>query len=155
VAGVTTLGVIADTHGQLRAEALARLGTVDRILHAGDLDEAWVLERLRSLAPVTVVRGNMDRGVWARALPESATITAERFRVHLLHDVSRLEIDPKADGVAAVVYGHTHRPLNELRDGVLYFNPGSAGPRRYACPVSVGKLYLGAEGIRGEIVTLT
>ncbi len=151
---VTTLGVISDTHGQLRAGALARLASVDRILHAGDLDEAWVLERLRSLGPVTAVRGNMDRGAWSRALPESATVTVEGFRVHLVHDVSRLDFDPKADGLAAVVYGHTHRPHNELRDGVLYFNPGSAGPGRYGMPASVGKLYLGPDGPRGEIITL-
>jgi putative phosphoesterase len=151
---VTTLGVISDTHGQLRAEALALLGSVDRILHAGDVDEHWVLERLRSLGPVTAVRGNMDRGAWARALPETATITVQGFRLHLLHDVSRLDIDPKADGVAAVVYGHTHRPHNELRDGILFFNPGSAGPARYGSPVSVGRLHLGPDGVRGEIVVL-
>lgn len=154
VLALTTLGVISDTHGQLRAEALALLGSVDRILHAGDLDEGWVLERLRSLGPVTAVRGNMDRGAWARALPETTTVTVEGFRVHLLHDVSRLDIDPKAAGVAAVVCGHTHRPHNEARDGVLYFNPGSAGAGRHGGPVSAGKLYLGPDGIRGEIVLL-
>ena len=151
---MATLGVISDTHGQLRPEALALLASVDRILHAGDLDEPSVLERLRSVGPVTVVRGNMDRGAWARVLPESATVTLEGFRLHLVHDVARLDLDPKADGIAAVIYGHTHRPHHEMRDGVLYFNPGSAGPRRYGCPVSVGKLYLGPEGMRGEVITL-
>ncbi len=151
---VTTLGVIADTHGQLRPEALALLGPVDRILHAGDLDEVSVLEQLRSLGAVTVVRGNMDRGAWARALPESATITVAGFRLHIVHDLSRLDIDPRAEGVTAVVHGHTHRPHNELRDGILYFNPGSAGPRRHGGAVSVGKLYLGPQGISGEILVL-
>lgn len=154
VVPLTTLGVISDTHGQLRPDALARLGAVDRILHAGDLDESWVLERLRSLGPLTAVRGNMDRGAWARALPVSATFTVAGFRVHLLHDASRLEIDPGAKGVSVVVSGHTHRPRNEVHRGVLYFNPGSAAAGRQGSPVSIGMLYLGPDGARGEIIPL-
>jgi putative phosphoesterase len=154
VGGVVTLGVIADTHGLLRPEARKALGSVDRILHAGDLDEPVVLQMLAAWGPVTAVRGNMDRGAWARRLPEHATLTVGGFTVHVVHDVYRLALDPKAEGIAVVVSGHTHRPRNEVLDSVLYFNPGSAGPRRYACPVSIGKLHLGPQGIRGEIIVL-
>ena len=151
---VTTIGVISDTHGLLRREAQAALGAVDRIIHAGDIDDGSVLQMLRALAPVTVVRGNMDRGTWARGLPEQVTLTVEGFAIHVIHDLCRMDVDPKAQGIAAVVFGHTHRPRNDILDSVLYFNPGSAGPRRYGCPVSVGKLFLGADGIRGELVAL-
>ncbi|MBN2574382.1 MAG: YfcE family phosphodiesterase [Deltaproteobacteria bacterium] len=154
VGRVTTLGVIADTHGLLRPEARRALASVDRIIHAGDIDDRPLLQWLVSQAPTTVVRGNMDRGVWARGLPEQVTIAVDGYAIHVLHDVYQLSVDPKADGIAAVVYGHTHRPHNEVRDGILYFNPGSAGPRRYGCPVSIGKLHLGREGIRGEIILL-
>jgi uncharacterized protein len=151
---VTTLGVISDTHGQLRPEARVQLRGVDRILHAGDLDDSSILQWLGCMAPTTAVRGNMDRGSWARALPESATVTVEGFRLHMVHDLQRIDIDPQAEGIAAVIYGHTHRPHNEVRGGVLFFNPGSAGPQRHGCPVSLGKLYLDAEGVRGEVITL-
>jgi putative phosphoesterase len=151
---VTTIGVLSDTHGLLRPEVRAALGTVDRIIHAGDVDDRVVLQMLGALGPATVVRGNMDRGNWARGLPEHVTLTVEGFAIHVIHDLARLALDPKADGIAAVVHGHTHRPRNELLDSVLYFNPGSAGPRRYGCPVSVGKLFLGPDGIRGELIAL-
>jgi putative phosphoesterase len=151
---VTTLGVISDTHGLLRPEARRALGSVDRIIHAGDLDDQAVLQLLGGLAPVTVVRGNMDRGAWARALPEQANLTVEGFGIHVIHDVYRITVDPKTDGIAVVVHGHTHRPRNEVVGSVLYFNPGSAGPRRYGCPLSVGRLHVGPDGIRGEIISL-
>jgi putative phosphoesterase len=150
---VTTLGVISDTHGLLRPEARAALGDVDRIIHAGDLDDPTVLQMLGSLAAVTVVRGNMDRGAWARALPEETTLTLEGYAIHVIHDIYRLTVDPEVDGIAVVVHGHTHRPRNEALGSVLYFNPGSAGPRRYGCPLSVGKLHLGPAGVRGEIIS--
>ena len=151
---VTTLGVISDTHGLLRPEARAVFASVDRIIHAGDLDDRMVLQMLGCLAPLTVVRGNCDRGTWARTLPEHATVTVDGFAIHVIHDVCQIAVDAKADGIAVVIGGHTHRPCNELRDGVLYFNPGSAGPRRYGCPVSLGKLHIGPQGVRGEIITL-
>jgi hypothetical protein len=151
---VPTLGVISDTHGLLRPEARKALGRVDRILHAGDLDEPAILQMLTGWGPVTAVRGNMDRGAWARGLPEHATLTVGGFTIHMVHDVYQLGLDPKAEGIAVVVSGHTHRPRNEVLGSVLYFNPGSAGPRRYACPVSVGKLHLSPAGVRGEIILL-
>jgi hypothetical protein len=151
---VTIIGVISDTHGLLRPEVATTLGPVDRILHAGDVDDGRVLEMLGALAPVTVVRGNMDRGTWARGLPEHATLVVEGFAIHIVHDLARLTVEPQAAGIAVVVHGHTHRPHNATRDSVLYFNPGSAGPRRANCPVSVGRLHVGPDGIRGEILPL-
>jgi len=154
VEAVTTIGVISDTHGLVRPEARVALAGVDRIIHAGDLDEREVLQLLGSLAPTTAVRGNCDRGAWARALPECTTVTVEGLAIHVLHDVYQIGLDAKSEGIAAVVCGHSHRPRNEVRDGVLYFNPGSAGPRRFHCPVSLGKLHVEAGEIRGEIITL-
>ena len=154
VAGVTTLGVISDTHGLLRPEVRAIFASVDRIIHAGDIDDGMVLQLLAAMAPVTAVRGNCDRGSWSRALPEHATLTIDGFAIHVLHDIGQIGIDAKAEGIAAVVCGHTHRPANEKHDGVLHFNPGSAGPRRHGCPVSLGKLHVGPRGVRGELITL-
>jgi uncharacterized protein len=151
---VPTLGVISDTHGLLRPEARKAMSRVDRILHAGDIDEPGALQILAAWGPVTAVRGNMDRGAWARRLPEHATLKVAGFTIHMVHDVYQLGLDPEADGIAVVVSGHTHRPGNEVRGSVLYFNPGSAGPRRHACPVSIGKLHLSPEGVRGEIILL-
>jgi putative phosphoesterase len=149
------LGVISDTHGLLRPEARHALADVDRILHAGDIDDPMTLTVLRAWAPsLTVVRGNVDRGPWARMLPDALTVTVEGFALYLVHDVIQAPADPKADGIAAVIYGHSHRPCNEVKGGVLYFNPGSAGPRRFGGPVSVGKLHVDGSGIRGEIVLL-
>jgi hypothetical protein len=151
---VTIIGVISDTHGLLRPGLATALGPVDRILHAGDVDDGRVLEMLGALAPVTVVRGNMDRGAWARSLPLHATLVVEGFTIHVVHDLARLTVDPKAAGIAVVVHGHTHQPRNETLESVLYFNPGSAGPWRAGCPISVGRLLLGPDGIRGEILPL-
>ena len=154
VVAVTTLGVISDTHGLLRPEARTALAAVDRIIHAGDIDDRTILQLLGALAPVTAVRGNMDRGAWARGLPDQTTLTVDSVAIHVVHDVYRIGVDPKVDGITVVVSGHTHRPRNQLHDGVLYFNPGSAGPRRYGCPVSVGRLRIEAGRVRGEIVML-
>lgn len=131
------------------------LGPVDRLLHVGDVDDASTLGLLRSWAPtVTVVRGNMDRGPWARGLPEALEVLVDGHKLYLVHDVGNAPADPKADGIAAVVYGHSHRPRNERVGDVLYFNPGSAGPRRPGCPISIGRLHVSPRGIRGEIVML-
>ena len=151
---MTTLGVISDTHGLVRPEVRAIFRTVDRIVHAGDVDEPFVLQALNAIAPVTAVRGNMDRGSWARGLPAQMTLTVEGVALHVVHDVYQIDVDPKADGISVVVHGHTHRPRNELLDAVLYFNPGSAGPRRYGSPVSLGMLHVGADGVHGELITL-
>jgi putative phosphoesterase len=151
---VAILGVISDTHGLLRPEARAALASVDRIIHAGDIDDRRTLQWLTAIGDVTVVRGNCDRGSWASALPEHDLITVEGFGIYVVHDLGRITVDPKAAGIAAVVCGHSHQPRNEMIDGVLYFNPGSAGPRRFSLPVSLGKLHVGPGGVTGEIITL-
>ena len=152
---VATLGVISDTHGLLRPEARAVLGVeMDRIIHAGDFDDRRTLQWLSAMAEVTAVRGNSDRGTWASALPDHSVISVEGFAIYVIHDLEHLAIDPQAEGIAAVVHGHTHQPRNEMLNGVLYFNPGSAGPRRYGRPVSLGKLHVGPQGVSGEIVIL-
>jgi uncharacterized protein len=151
---VATLGVISDTHGLLRPEARAALASVDRIIHAGDVDDRRTLQWLATMGEVTVVRGNCDRGSWAGALPDHDLITVEGFGIYVVHDLQHMTIDPKAAGIAVVVCGHTHQPRSEMLDGVLYFNPGSAGPRRYGRPVSLGKLHIGPGGVSGEIIVL-
>lgn len=147
-------GLISDTHGLVRAEALRALGGVDLIIHAGDVGAPQVLERLRELAPVHAVRGNNDRGGWARALPESAVLELEGVRIHVLHDLEDLELDPRSAPPAVVIAGHSHRPSVDARDGVLYVNPGSAGPRRFSLPVAVGFLELAAGAARARIERL-
>lgn len=135
------IGVIADTHGLLRPEAVAALQGVSLIIHAGDIGGPEVLASLRSIAPVVAVRGNNDVGAWASALPETTTVTVGGLRLYVLHDRRRLDIDPRATGHAAVIAGHSHQPLLERRDGVLHLNPGAAGPRRFRLPVSVAFLH--------------
>lgn len=152
--GEHVLGVISDTHGLLRPEALEALAGVARIVHAGDVCSPEVLDALAQIAPVVAVRGNNDTGPWARRLPLTETITFGGARILVLHDVKELAVDPAAAGVAAVIAGHSHRPSSEERDGVLFFNPGSAGPRRFKLPVAVGKLHVAGGAVRGEIVLL-
>jgi putative phosphoesterase len=144
------VGVISDTHGLLRPEALEALRGVDRILHAGDIGGREVLDRLRQLAPVTAVRGNVDTEKWARALPRDEVVEIEGVSVYLLHDLGALDLRPEAAGFQVVVYGHSHRPTMETKNGVLYFNPGSAGPRRFKLPVSVGRLVVEGGKVRGN-----
>jgi len=148
------VGVISDTHGLVRPQALAALAGVDRIIHAGDIGGADVLAALRALAPVTAVRGNNDRQPWAEAIPERETITVGRARIHVLHDVKELRLDPVANGMHAVIAGHSHRPRIERRHGVLFLNPGSAGPRRFTLPVSVARLRVEEDRLEPEIVEL-
>jgi putative phosphoesterase len=149
-----TLGVISDTHGLLRPEALEAMRGSDRILHAGDVGAPEILEALAQVAPVTAVRGNVDTDPWGRALPESEVVEAGGVSIYILHDLGRLELKPEAAGFRVVVYGHTHKPKIEEKNGVLYFNPGSAGPRRFHLPVSVGRLTIGAGKVRAELVEL-
>ena len=146
------LGVISDTHGLLRPEAIAALRGVDRILHAGDIGAPEVLTALAEIAPVTAVRGNNDKAPWAQAIPPTQIVDAAGVRIYMIHDVGELDLD--AGGFGVIVAGHSHRPRNELRDGVLWFNPGSAGPRRFKLPITVGLLTITAGRGRGEIVTL-
>src|SRR6266851_5491482 len=149
-----TLGVISDTHGLLRPEAVEALRGSDHILHAGDIGAPGILEALAKIAPVTAIRGNVDAAPWARALPETEIIEAGGALIHMLHDLGQLDLKPEAAGFRVVVYGHSHQPKMEERNGVLYFNPGSAGPRRFHLAVSVGKLMIKAGTVRAELVEL-
>jgi putative phosphoesterase len=151
----TRIGLVSDTHGLVRPEALAALAGVDRIVHAGDVGAPEVLERLAELAPVSAVRGNNDYGPWAKALPDTAVVEAGGVSLYVLHDVAELDLDPAAAGFHAVVSGHSHRPRIDTREGVLFVNPGSIGPRRFTLPVALALLHVsGAEELRAEIVEL-
>jgi len=149
-----TIGVISDTHGLLRPQALAALAGVDAIVHAGDIGAPEVLTELARIAPVTAVRGNNDRARWASRIPEAATLDVAGTRLYVIHDRHALAIDPRAAGVAAVISGHSHRPAIEERDGVLFVNPGSAGPRRFTLPVATARLHVARGAVTGEIVLL-
>lgn len=151
---MTTLGVISDTHGLLRPEAVDALRGVSRILHAGDIGAPEILEQLQALAPVTAVRGNVDGGALARKLPLSEVIEVDGISIYLLHILEKLDLKPEAAGFSAVIYGHSHVPKIEEKNGVLYFNPGSAGPRRFKLPVTVGKLRVDGEKVHAEIIEL-
>jgi putative phosphoesterase len=136
------IGLISDTHGVLRAEALAELQGVDHIVHAGDIGNEEVIAQLENLAPVTAVRGNNDTGPWAERFPEQAVLEVGGVLLYVIHDIGELNLDPHAAGYRAVVYGHSHKPNLEVRNEVLFVNPGSAGPRRFRLPVSVGRLLI-------------
>jgi|ERR1700691_1830530 uncharacterized protein len=148
------LGLISDTHGLLRPEALAALQGVDQILHAGDIGAPEILAALAKIAPVTAVRGNIDTEAWSRILPETEVFEAEGVSIYILHDRSKLDLKPEAAGIAAVIYGHSHQPKIEEKNGVLYINPGSAGPKRFTLPVSVGKLQIKKGKLSAEIIEL-
>jgi uncharacterized protein len=148
------IGVISDTHGLLRPEALAALQGSEYIIHAGDIGDPAILESLKEIAPVTAVRGNIDRGIWTGKIPLTSHLQVERLSIYVLHDLSQLDLKPEAARFAAVVFGHSHMPKIEERNGVLYFNPGSAGPRRFKLPVSIGKILVNDKGVHGEIVNL-
>ncbi len=147
-------GVISDTHGLLRDEAVHALQGVERILHAGDIGDPQILETLGKIAPVSAVRGNIDRGPWTRFLPLAEAVELGEATVYLLHNLADLDLDPAAAGFQAVVTGHSHQPLAETRNGVLYLNPGSAGPRRFKLTVSVARLHIDGETVRAELVHL-
>jgi uncharacterized protein len=149
-----TLGLISDTHGLLRSEAVEALRGSDRILHAGDIGAPEILEALAKIAPLTAFRGNVDTAPWARVLPETEIIEAGGVSIYILHDRGQLDLKPEAAGFRVVIYGHSHHPKIEEKNGVLYFNPGSAGPRRFSLPVSVGKLTIGAGKVQAELVEL-
>lgn len=148
------VGVISDTHGLLRPEALEALKGSELIIHAGDVGGPEVLEELGRLAPVVAVRGNNDRGAWAEALAEYEAVEADKTFIYVLHDLKELDIAPAAAGFRVVVSGHSHQPLVEERRGVLYLNPGSAGPRRFKLPVTVARLRLTGGDASAEIINL-
>lgn len=150
----TRIGVISDTHDRLRFEAISALSGSDLIIHGGDVCGPEVLAELASVAPVLAVRGNNDRGAWARSLPITRSVEVEGKRIFVIHDRKELALDPRASGIDAVVSGHSHRPAIERKNGVLYLNPGSAGRRRFSLPVSVALLSVTARGLRARIVEL-
>jgi len=148
------IGLISDTHGLLRPEALAALQGCARIIHAGDIGKAAVLDGLSALAPLDVIRGNIDTADWAQALPERLDLRIDGLRLHVLHDLKELDVDPVVAGINVVIAGHSHQPRIERRDGVLYINPGSAGPRRFRLPISVALLRLEDGDAQAELIRL-
>jgi uncharacterized protein len=151
---MTVIGVISDTHGLLRPEAVKALRGATKILHAGDVGDPEVLEELEKIAPVITVRGNVDGGPWARKIPLNEVIEVEGVSIYMLHILEKLDLKPEAAGFRVVVYGHSHVPKKEEKNGVMFFNPGSAGPRRFKLPVTVGKLIVENDQVRGEIIDL-
>jgi hypothetical protein len=141
---VRYIGLISDTHGLLREEAVQALVGVDLILHAGDVGDQAILQRLKTIAPVVAVRGNIDIAPWAKELPLTAVVEAGSANFYILHNVHDLDLNPKASGFHCVLSGHSHKPTHHERDGVHYINPGSAGPRRFDLPISLARLDLAA-----------
>jgi len=148
------IGVISDTHGLLRLEAVETLRGSDYIIHAGDIGAPTILVKLSQLAPVTAVRGNVDREPWAQDIPETNVLQVAGLSIYVLHDLRTLDLKPESAGFAAVVSGHSHVAKQEFKNGVLYFNPGSAGPRRFHLPVSVARLTVENGEVRGELIDL-
>jgi uncharacterized protein len=148
-----TIGIISDTHGLLRPEAMAALEGAGHIIHAGDIGDPAILDKLGTIAPLTAIRGNVDREAWAKKIPASNVLEVGKVGIYVLHNLNELDLDPKAAGFAVVVSGHTHQPKQDLREGILYFNPG-AGPRRFKLPVTVGCLRIDGMKITSEVIEL-
>ena len=149
-----SVGVISDTHGLLRPEAVEALQGSHHIIHAGDVGAPEILEALASIATVTAIRGNVDKRAWARNLQKTEVVEIAGVSIYVLHDVAKIDLKPEAAGFNVVIYGHSHIPNQETRNGVLYFNPGSAGPRRFKLPVTIGKLTISEGKVRGEIIPI-
>jgi putative phosphoesterase len=148
------VGVISDTHGMIRPEAIHALRNSELIIHAGDVGDSAVLERLSAIAPTIAVRGNVDKGPWAQSLPLSEVVDVGKIQLYVLHELTALHLDPRAAEFAAVIFGHSHQPIAEVRDGVLFLNPGSAGPRRFALPVAVARLRVVGKSLFHELIEL-
>ena len=148
------IGVISDTHGLLRPQAVAALKGVELIIHAGDIGEPGILEALERIAPVQAVRGNTDRGEWARKLPLTQVVEVGEVQLYVLHEIFTLDLEPQAAGFAGVLFGHSHRPHLERKNGILYLNPGSAGPRRFTLPVTLAYLEVQGRTLHPEFVPL-
>jgi len=148
------IGVISDTHGLLRPEALELLRGSEHIIHAGDIGSPDIITAMEKIAPVTAIRGNVDTQSWARRFAETEVVELAGLHIYVIHDLNALDLNPKAAGFAAVISGHSHQPKQQMKDGVLYFNPGSAGPRRFKLPISVGRLQILNGGIEAEILEL-
>ena len=149
------VGLVADTHGLMRPEAVAALRGVDLIVHAGDIGAPAVLDQLREIAPVIAIRGNNDKGPWAGQLPTTEVVEVCGALLYVLHDVAELDLDPSAAGFHAVVSGHSHRPSVDRRDGVLFINPGSIGPRRFTLPIALALLRVAGSDLEASIVELS
>src|ERR1041384_2982541 len=148
------IGVISDTHGLLRAEAVEFLRGSEHIIHAGDIGSPEIIPALEKIAPVTAIRGNVDMQPWARRFAETEVVEVAGLHIYVIHDVNALDLDPRAAGFAAVISGHSHQPKQEMKDGVLYFNPGSAGPRRFKLPISVGRLMIADGKVSAEVLEI-
>ena len=148
------VGIISDTHGQFRKGVRETLWSVDHILHAGDIGDPEILEKLKRMAPVSAVRGNMDGGDWARRIPFTEVAEIGDVSFYILHDIQKLDLDPRAAGIDAVVFGHSHRPFEDRQDGVLFLNPGSAGPRRFHLPVSLVLLEIDDKTLKPTFIYL-
>ncbi len=151
---IRSIGLISDTHGLLRPEAVGTLFGVELIIHAGDVGRPEVLTALGQIAPVKAVRGNVDRGEWAKTLPETEVVEIGKILIYVLHDIHKLNLDPAGAGFQAIIYGHSHQPSIKERNGVLFLNPGSAGPRRFKLPVSVAILHLDGNPLNARIIEL-
>jgi uncharacterized protein len=149
------IGLISDTHGLLRSEALEALRGSDFIIHAGDIGNAIIIERLQMVAPVAAVKGNIDKGTWASELPSSVVVEARSAMIYVLHDIQQLDLDPAAAGFDFVISGHSHKPARTERSGVIYVNPGSAGPRRFQLPIAVARLNLSHSPWAIDFIDLT
>jgi len=148
------VGVISDTHGLLRPEAIEALRGSEHIIHAGDIGAPEIIPALEEIAPVSAIRGNVDREPWAKKFPETDVVELAGVHIYVIHDLKALDLNPRAAGFTAVISGHSHQPRQEIKDGVLYFNPGSAGPRRFRLPVSVGRLEIIDGKVSGRIIQL-
>jgi uncharacterized protein len=148
------IGVISDTHGLLRPEAVALLRGSEHIIHAGDIGSPEIVPALEEIAPVTAIRGNVDTQPWAQRFPETEVVELAGTHIYVIHDVNALDLNPRAAGFAVVISGHSHRPRLETQSGVLYFNPGSAGPRRFNLPISLGHLRIVPRNIEGKLLTI-
>jgi putative phosphoesterase len=151
---VALIGVISDTHGLLRPEALAALRGSDYIIHAGDIGDPAILTKLAAIAPVTAIRGNVDREPWASKIPATNVLEVRGVSIYILHNLKQLDLKPEAAGFGVVVCGHTHVARAEMKNGVLYFNPGSAGPRRFRLPVMIGRLKVKDGEVSSELIEI-
>jgi putative phosphoesterase len=151
---VVIIGVISDTHGLLRPEAVELLRGWEHIIHAGDIGAQEIIPELEKIAPVTAIRGNVDTQTWARQFAETEVVELGGLHFYVIHDANALDLNPRAAGFAAVISGHSHKPKQEVKDGVLYFNPGSAGPRRFNLPISVGRLEIVDGKVSAEILEI-
>jgi uncharacterized protein len=149
------IGIISDTHGLLRPEAVELLRGSEHIIHAGDIGNHEIIPALEKIAPVTAIRGNVDTQPWAQRFAETEVVELGGASIYIIHDVNALDLNPQAAGFAAVISGHSHQPKQETKNGVLYFNPGSAGPRRFKLPISVGRLEIAERKVRAEILLLS